>query len=241
MYVTLEPCSHYGKTPPCTDAVIAAGIARVLAAMVDPDERVSGRGIALLRQAGVQVEVGLCEPAARRLLAAYIKLRTQHRPWVICKWAQTADGYLALPPGAGRWLSGEASRARVQELRAVCDGVCVGIGTVLADDPLLTNRSGAGRQPARLVLDAHLRTPPTCQLVQSAARGTSILPVGHMGVPPMQTELGFHGRDGRGTHGQDARATLGGTGLPAGRRVRRCRRAGPGGAGRRGHRGGQRR
>ena len=169
MYVTLEPCSHHGKTPPCTDALIAAGIARVVAAMADPDPRVCGRGLRRLREAGVDVEVGLCEAAARELLAAYVKLRTLVRPWVICKWAQTADGCLALPPGEGRWVTGEASRRRVHELRSWCDGVCVGIGTLLADDPLLTNRSGAGRRPARVVLDATLRTPPDCRLVRTAS------------------------------------------------------------------------
>ena len=168
MYVTLEPCSHHGKTPPCADALIEAGLARVVVAMVDPDPQVSGRGIDKLRKAGVEVEVGVCEPEARRLLAPYVKLRTSGRPWVICKWAQTADGYLALPPGRPRWISGPESRRKVHELRSVCDGICVGAGTVLADDPLLTNRSGHGRQPLRIVLDGRLRTPPECQLIATA-------------------------------------------------------------------------
>ena len=168
MVVTLEPCCHTGKTPPCTDAILEAGIARVVVAMADPDENVSGRGIAVLRDAGVEVTVGVCEAEARELLAAYVKLRTQGRPWVICKWAQTADGYLALPPRKGRWISGQASRTRVHEIRSWCDGILVGAGTVLADDPLLTNRSGAGKQPVRVVLDSHLRTPPDSNLVRTA-------------------------------------------------------------------------
>jgi len=168
MYVTLEPCCHHGKTPPCTEAILDAGIARVVVAIVDPDERVAGRGIARLREAGVAVEVGTCEAEARALLAPYIKLRTRARPWVIGKWAQTADGYLALPPGEGRWISCEASRRRAHELRGLCDGICVGSGTLLADDPLLTNRSGVGRQPVRVVLDGRLRTPADCRLVRSA-------------------------------------------------------------------------
>ncbi len=168
MYVTLEPCCHHGKTPPCTDALIEVGIARVVVAMPDPDANVAGRGIEQLRGAGVEVMVGVCEPEARELLGAYVKLRTQGQPWVICKWAQTADGYLALPPGEGRWVSGRESREFVHELRGLCDGILVGVGTVLADDPLLTNRSGSGRQPVRVVLDSRLRIPADSQLVRTA-------------------------------------------------------------------------
>jgi diaminohydroxyphosphoribosylaminopyrimidine deaminase/5-amino-6-(5-phosphoribosylamino)uracil reductase len=172
MYVTLEPCCHQGKTPPCTDAIIAAGIARVVVAMVDPDEQVSGGGIETLRSAGVQVDVGVCERGALDLLGAYCKLRTTGRPWVICKWAQTSDGYLALPPGCGRWVSCPESRRRVHEIRSWCDGVLVGISTVLADDPLLTDRSGDRRSPrplTRIVLDSHLRLPADSQLIAGAA------------------------------------------------------------------------
>lgn len=175
MYVTLEPCCHVGKTPPCADALIAAGVARVVVAMIDPDERVAGRGVAKLREAGIDVDVGVGEGEARRLLAPYVKLRTARRPWVLCKWAQTADGYLALPAGEGRWISGEASRQRAHELRSYCDGIGVGVGTVLADDPLLTNRSGRGRQPVRLVLDARLRTPAESQLLRTAAADQPVL------------------------------------------------------------------
>jgi len=171
MYVTLEPCCHHGKTPPCVDAIARAGIARVVVAMTDPDEKVSGRGLAGLRRACVRVDVGVCGAEARKLLAAYRKLRTAGRPWVICKWAQTADGRIALPPGAGRWISGPAARRRVHELRGICDGVCVGVGTVLADDPLLTDRrpaARADRQPARIVLDSGVRLPADCRLVKTA-------------------------------------------------------------------------
>jgi len=175
MYVTLEPCCHQAKTPPCTEAIVAAGIARVVVAMIDPDPKVAGKGVAALRAAGVQVDVGVCEARARECLAAYRKLRTTGRPWVICKWAQTADGFLAKPPGKGRWVSGRQGRAKVHQLRAESDGVLVGVGTVLADDPLLTNRSGSGRQPARLVLDSKLRTPADCQLVASAGSAAVII------------------------------------------------------------------
>jgi len=175
MYVTLEPCCHHGKTPPCVEAIIEAGLARVVVAMADPDEKVAGRGIRRLRQAGLDVEVGLCEAEARELLAPYVKLRTARRPWVICKWAQTRNGYLALPRGADRWISGVESRRRVHDLRSCCDGICVGIGTLLADDPLLTNRSGSGRQPVRLVLDGRLRTPADSRLIQTASASQPVI------------------------------------------------------------------
>lgn len=175
MYVTLEPCSHQGKTPPCADAIIDAGLGRVVAAMVDPDENVAGRGIEKLRAAGIDVETGLCEAQVRELLGPYIKLRTSKRPWVICKWAQTLDGYLALPAGDKRWISGQAAREIVHELRSYCDGICVGSATVLADDPLLNNRSGRGRQPTRIVLDGRLRTPTTSRLIATASAESPVL------------------------------------------------------------------
>ncbi len=175
MYVTLEPCSHHGKTPPCTDAIIEAQIGRVVAAMVDPDENVAGRGIEKLREAGLEVETGLGETQVRELLAPYIKLRIRNRPWVICKWAQTSDGYLALPAGQDRWISSQAAREVVHELRSYCDGICVGSGTLLADDPLLTNRSGRGRHLTRVVLDGRLRTPPDCRLIETASADSPVI------------------------------------------------------------------
>ncbi len=173
MYVTLEPCCHHGKTPPCTDAIIQAGISRVVVAMLDPDENVAGGGVGQLRLAGIDVTVGVCAEDVRHLLGPYIKLRTQGRPWVICKWAQTADGYLALPAGVGRWVSCAESRHDVHRLRGLCDGILVGVNTVLADDPLLTCRADPQngnhvRQPVRVVLDSHLRTPPDSQLARTA-------------------------------------------------------------------------
>lgn len=168
MYVTLEPCCHHGKTPPCTEAILESGISRVVVAMTDPDTRVAGNGLAILREGGLEVVEGVCQVEAESLLAAYIKLRTRQRPWVICKWAQTEDGYLALPPDQGRWITGKESRQHVHEVRSWCDGILVGVQTVLADDPMLNNRSGKGKQPVRIVLDSRLRIPADCQLVRTA-------------------------------------------------------------------------
>ncbi len=167
MVVTLEPCCHHGKTPPCTQAILAAGITRVIVSVFDPFEQVSGGGVQTLRQAGVEVVEGVLAQEGRELLGAYLKLRTRGRPWVICKWAQTLDGRIAARTGDSRWISSDRSRQRVHELRACCDGVVVGISTALADDPLLTNRTGDGRQPARIVLDRGLRLPADSQLARS--------------------------------------------------------------------------
>lgn len=181
MYVTLEPCCHHGKTPPCTDAILAANIARVVVALTDPDDNVAGRGVEILRRAGVEITLGVCQTEARELLAPYMKLRTQRRPWCIAKWAQTTDGYLALPPGAGRWISGEDSRRRVHELRSRSDGILVGLGTVQTDDPRLTNRTGQGKQPVRVVLDSHLHIALDCQLVQTAREFPLLVATTHTG------------------------------------------------------------
>ena len=168
MYVTLEPCSHQGKTPPCVDALIEHEFAEVFVAMIDPDNKVSGRGIEKLRQAGLVVHTDICRDEARQLLAPYVKLRMRRRPWVICKWAQTTDGYLALPEDEERWISCEQSRSEVHYIRSYCDGILVGINTVEADDPLLNNRSGHGKQPVRIVLDSNLKISEDCNLVKTA-------------------------------------------------------------------------
>jgi diaminohydroxyphosphoribosylaminopyrimidine deaminase/5-amino-6-(5-phosphoribosylamino)uracil reductase len=188
-YVTLEPCCHTNKkTPPCTEALIAAGVARVVAAVEDPDPNVSGRGLARLREAGIAAEAGLCEAEARRLIAGYLKLRTVGRPWVICKWAQSLDGRIATASGDSKWISGEPARRRVHEVRSWCDGVCVGVRTLAADDPLLTNRGGTGRQPTRVVLDAALNTPPDCRLIQTA-REVPVLIAAAEGAPADRAAL----------------------------------------------------
>lgn len=168
LYVTLEPCCHQGKTPPCTDALLRAGIRRVVAAMLDPFPAVAGKGVAILREAGVTVEVGVGQSRARRLNAPYLKLLATGRPYVHLKWAMTLDGKIATRTGESKWISGEGSRARVHALRGRMDALLVGIGTALADDPILTARSPGARTPVRVILDSHGRLSPGTRLVQTA-------------------------------------------------------------------------
>ena len=169
-YVTLEPCSHHGRTPPCCDALIRAGIARVVMALRDPDSRVDGRGFARLRHAGITVEEGLLGAEAAALNAGFIRRVTQGLPLVTLKLASTLDGRIATAAGESRWITGEASRRAVHALRARHDAVMVGSGTVLADDPDLTCRIPGMDTVAmlRVVADARLRTPVTARLVQQA-------------------------------------------------------------------------
>ena len=156
-YVTLEPCAHHGRTPPCADALVAAGIGRVVVAIEDPDPRVDGRGLDRLRAAGIPVELGVGRSEAERLLSPYLKHRRSGRPWVVLKLAATLDGRTAAPDGTSRWITGPVARADVHALRAESDAVVVGAGTVRADDPSLTVRDVEGRQPLRVVLG---RVPP---------------------------------------------------------------------------------
>lgn len=174
-YVTLEPCSHQGRTGPCADALIAAGVSRVVAATVDPNPQVSGRGIERMRAAEIEVAVGVLQTEARAINEAFAHSIRTGRPLVTLKAALSADGMLAPPPATRTthqpfWLTGPESRAEVQRMRHAADAVLTGIGTVLADDPLLTDRSGlARRRPLlRVVLDSRLRTPLDSQLVRSA-------------------------------------------------------------------------
>jgi diaminohydroxyphosphoribosylaminopyrimidine deaminase/5-amino-6-(5-phosphoribosylamino)uracil reductase len=168
LYVTLEPCCHTGKTGPCTEAVIASGVRRVVVGTVDPSPHASGRGIARLREAGIDVAVGVCEAEARELIAPFVKRVTTGLPWVIAKWAQTLDGKIATADGDSKWISGEASRRIVHELRARVDAVMVGVGTVIADDPSLTARDVKVRRVARrVIVDPHGRTPAHARVRQS--------------------------------------------------------------------------
>ena len=160
LYVTLEPCCHHGKTPPCVEAVIDAGIRRVVVAMRDPNPAVSGKGIAALRDAGIELDMGLCQAQAYALNEPYIKRIKTGLPWVIGKWAQTIDGKIATRQGDSRWISNAASRKRVHHLRARVDAVVVGIGTVLKDNPRLTPRNVPVKRVARkVVVDPDLSIP----------------------------------------------------------------------------------
>jgi diaminohydroxyphosphoribosylaminopyrimidine deaminase / 5-amino-6-(5-phosphoribosylamino)uracil reductase len=176
LYVSLEPCCHEGKTPPCTDAILAAGIRRVVVASDDPTEKASGRGLGILRDEGVEVIVadGELAASARLLNQAFRKHARVGRPWVLFKSAMTLDGKVATRTGDSKWISGEASRELAHQWRASVDAVVVGIGTALADDPQLTARpagllAGPEEQPRRVVFDSLARLPPTSQLVSAAA------------------------------------------------------------------------
>ena len=152
MVVTLEPCAHHGRTPPCVDAIIDAGIARVVVGIEDPDPNVSGKGITRLREAGIDVEVDVCAGEVRAQLAPYLKHRSTGRPWLVLKLAASVDGRTAAPDGSSRWITGEEARTDAHRLRAESDAVIVGAGTVRADDPSLTVRHVDGRDPLRVVL-----------------------------------------------------------------------------------------
>jgi diaminohydroxyphosphoribosylaminopyrimidine deaminase / 5-amino-6-(5-phosphoribosylamino)uracil reductase len=171
LYVTLEPCCHHAKTPPCTDAIVQAGIRRVVAAMLDPFPAVSGQGAARLRAAGLTVDLGTSEAAARRLNAPYLKLLATGRPYVHAKWAMTLDGKIATRTGDSKWISSEASRRRVHELRGRMDALVVGRNTVVRDDPLLTARPPGPRRALRIVLSDSGRLPLDAQVVQTLPEG----------------------------------------------------------------------
>ncbi|HEV3136739.1 MAG TPA: bifunctional diaminohydroxyphosphoribosylaminopyrimidine deaminase/5-amino-6-(5-phosphoribosylamino)uracil reductase RibD [Pirellulales bacterium] len=177
VYVTLEPCCHQGKTPPCTQALICAGVRRVVVAQRDPFVKVAGQGIAELKQAGIEVELGLLEAEAQELNAPYLKLVGARRPWIIAKWAMTLDGKLATHAGDSRWISGKASRPIVHQLRGRVDGVMIARGTASADDPLLMARPPGPRTAARIVLDSNASLSPTSQLVRTARDGPVIVAV----------------------------------------------------------------
>lgn len=172
-YVTLEPCSHFGRTPPCADGLIKAGVARVVAAMQDPNPQVSGNGLIRLQQAGIAVAFGLCQAEAEELNPGFISRMVRQRPWLRLKIAASLDGKTALANGQSQWITSAEARADVQHWRARSCAMLTGSGTVLADDPQLTVRELDGqpwphaRQPLRIVLDSQLRTPPNAKILQS--------------------------------------------------------------------------
>jgi diaminohydroxyphosphoribosylaminopyrimidine deaminase/5-amino-6-(5-phosphoribosylamino)uracil reductase len=169
-YVTLEPCAHHGQTPPCADALIAAGVARVVGATVDPDSRVNGQGFNRLQSAGVSVVTGVCEADARALNAGFFSARLRKKPLVALKIAESADGFVADASGNSRWITSSVARQHGHLLRARHEAILTGIGTVLADDPLLTCRLPGleHRSPVRSVVDTRLRLPPSSQLARTA-------------------------------------------------------------------------
>jgi len=172
MYVTLEPCCHQAKTGPCTEAIIAAGVAKVIVAAIDPSEHANGKGIEQLRNAGIEVQTGVCEAEARLLNAPFFKFAATGKTWVILKWAQSIDGKVAYADKTRerQWISGEQSRKDVHKLRRRVQAILVGINTVIADNPQLTPRPSKGKKPARIVLDRNLKIPLTCKLLATAKK-----------------------------------------------------------------------
>jgi diaminohydroxyphosphoribosylaminopyrimidine deaminase / 5-amino-6-(5-phosphoribosylamino)uracil reductase len=206
-YVTLEPCTHHGRTGPCADALLAAGVARVVVATADPNPMVHGRGIARLRAAGVEVRAGLLQEPARRLNDGFARFISTGLPFVTMKVATTLDGRIAPaqhPAGSSYWITGEPARSEVQRMRHAADALLAGVGTVLADDPLLTDRSLLPRRRPllRIVLDSRLRTPLDSQLVKTAQQDVLII-FSHAGLAAQQAleERGIRllqiGQDGR--------------------------------------------
>jgi len=182
LYVTLEPCCHFGRTPPCVDRIIKAGIRRVVAACEDPNPAVSGKGFATLRAAGLTVDVGVLEQEAAHLNEAFFTYIRTGRPFVILKAAASLDGKIATQTGDSRWITGESARQHVHHLRDEVDAVLVGIGTVLRDDPMLTTRLGKldQRDPARVVVDNLARLPLRAQVINRASTAPTIVAVSEM-------------------------------------------------------------
>lgn len=174
LYVTLEPCCHYGKQPPCVDAVLAAGIRRVVVGSADPNPLVAGKGIAILRAHGIEVRENVLREECDRLNQVFFHYITTGRPFVAMKYAMTMDGKIAAYTGASQWVTGEAARAHVQQLRHRYSGIMVGVGTVLADDPSLECHMASGRNPVRIICDTHLRTPLNAQVVTTAGSTPTI-------------------------------------------------------------------
>ena len=175
IYVTLEPCCHYGRTPPCTEAILEQGITRVVIGSRDPNPKVAGKGAAILREAGLTVEEDFLKEECDALNPVFFHYITTKTPYVVMKYAMTMDGKIAAKTGDSKWITGEAARERVQEMRHACMGIMAGIGTVLADDPLLTCRIPGGRNPVRIICDSRLRIPEDSAIVKTARDVETIL------------------------------------------------------------------
>lgn len=235
-YVSLEPCSHHGRTPPCANALIDAGVARVVAAMTDPNPQVAGQGLQLLTLAGIRAEVSLMADEARELNIGFVSRMTRHRPWLRLKTASSLDGKTALANGVSQWITGPSARADVQRWRARACAILTGVGTVRADDPKMNVRDlGIGRQPLRVIVDSQLNAPPGARLlgpgtlvvgcVDETARGDALRatgaevvvmppgPDGRVDLPLLLAELA---RRGCNEVHAEAGATLNGALLQAG-------------------------
>ncbi|MBN1832945.1 MAG: bifunctional diaminohydroxyphosphoribosylaminopyrimidine deaminase/5-amino-6-(5-phosphoribosylamino)uracil reductase RibD [Deltaproteobacteria bacterium] len=180
LYVTLEPCHHHGRTPPCTQAILKKGLKKVVVGMRDPNPGVTGGGCEFLAKRGVEVRSGVLESECRKLNESYIKFVLTGRPYVVAKSAMTLDGWVATSSGHSQWVTNEMSRQFVHQLRDRMDGVMVGVGTVLTDDPLLTTRlkRGRGRDPVRIIVDTHLRTPDRAKVLNSESSSETLMIVG---------------------------------------------------------------
>lgn len=178
LYVTLEPCCHYGKTPPCTDAILEHKIARVVIGILDPNPLMSGKSAALLKEHGIVVETGVLEKECLALTRIFRKYITTKKPYVLAKYAMTMDGKIATHTGASKWITGEAARTQVQETRKEFSAIMAGIQTVLLDDPMLNCRIEKGCDPVRIICDTHLQIPLTSRIVQSAAMIPTIIACG---------------------------------------------------------------
>ncbi|WP_312098722.1 bifunctional diaminohydroxyphosphoribosylaminopyrimidine deaminase/5-amino-6-(5-phosphoribosylamino)uracil reductase RibD [Niallia sp.] len=182
LYVTLEPCSHYGKTPPCALLVKDSGVTRVVVATEDPNPKVAGRGISILREAGIEVEVGILKKEAQQLNERFIHNMIHETPFVVSKVAMTLDGKIATHTGHSQWITGEAARKEVHLLRNQVDGILVGVGTVLADNPKLTTRlEGTSKNPIRIILDTHLKTPSDAYVTDCTEAKTIIITAAEVG------------------------------------------------------------
>ena len=195
LYVTLEPCNHTGRTPPCTRKILEAGIKRVVVSMMDPNEDVAGGGVGLLEQRGIRVTTGVCREQARKLIEAFVKFVRTRRPFVIAKCAATLDGRIATRSGDSKWVTGEKSRQFVHRLRHAVDGILVGINTVRTDNPSLTTRlpDGLGKDPVRIILDTHLSISPEAKLLRQESAADTILVVGKPLMQDKQTALEKNG------------------------------------------------
>jgi len=180
LYVTLEPCNHYGRTPPCTKAILNSGIKKLVVGMKDPNPKVSGGGCEFLSEKGVEVRTGILESKCRQLNEAFLKFAATGRPFVVAKSALTMDGWTATATGHSRWITNEKSRQFVHRLRDKLDGILVGVGTVLTDDPSLTTRlkRGKGRDPVRIIVDTNLRIPDEAKVLNRDSSAPTLVAVG---------------------------------------------------------------